>query len=161
MNLHEIPERTARPNPFDMWGGARERLGTAPNLWQDEWLGRNDPWGTPTRTAAPYFWPRQGEVTTWDLAQPGAATTVRTNMRTWEAPTQVSQLVNEVYRLRYELERARIPVGGAERVAFRVSPEEYMELQRAYSTRDERMAIQIDFPTGTMSVMGITVLPSR
>lgn len=156
MNLHDIRPRSATDRAFAAnrrfsdWLRDNPPVMEALQPYQQEWVNRwyNEPRGSS-------LWLQPNETVTWDTTQPGQPPSPGP---TWAAPMRVRQIVDEVYRFRYELDRARIT---GNRIAFRVSPQEYRELEAAYVGNRDDYAIHVDYGTDRMTVMGIHVISER
>lgn len=161
MNLHDIPEAQPRVNWYDdlhnvLRRSIDEYVAAPPPAWP---VSPNLEGNATVRAPDPtrnQIYPTYREAVIAGFDEPPPEPTIQT----YRGTDRVGRLVQEIYRLRAELERYRIPHGGAERLAIRVTPGEYHELQQAY-TRNGDSPVHVDYVTGTMSVMGLTVLPSR
>jgi hypothetical protein len=82
----------------------------------------------------------------------------------WEfrRPDRATEILGDIYRFRDQLMRAGFRQRDIdERFAYRVSPEEYRVLQEYVAQEGMYRGPVYSAERGTMTVMGLTVLPSR
>jgi len=168
LNLHDVPDRPAPRNlNFEVFARLNRELfaNTAPRvdlpppedvITRDTILAAADRLRENLRTPPMRVGALPQPVRAWEepLADP------QLNFRTYHATETAIRVIGEIYELHARLQSYNMLAGRENRLAIQVTPQEYQELQVSASPNGDN-PIHIDWGTGTMSVMGMTVLPSR
>jgi hypothetical protein len=164
MNLHDMPARPGPRSGFGEWMNEYFRDPQAfivhPSAVRDD--------GTTTITAADL----QRQMETLRAYQPvrrpidwfSTAGTTPDDM--WmvqrRRPDRATEILSDIYRFRDQLMRAGFRQRDIEEhMAYRVTPEDYFALQGYVAQEGEYRGPVYGQDRGTMTVMGLTVLPSR